>query len=360
MGIPKVTRCKRCVMPDTRPDSHFVDGVCSACIEYDRREQIDWDARRKELESILSEAKKVGAPYDAVVPVSGGKDSTYQTITLLEMGARVLCVHAMTDLPSDTGLQNLGNLCNYADVISWAPKIKARQRLVRAGLEIIGDMSYPEHLAIWAIPTRIAVSMKIPLVIWGEQPQREYAAPEAMPIPQRLNAAWVEEFGGLLGLRLDDLVGYEGLTEHDLEPYRFPSDADMEASGTRGFWLGEFLPWDGWKNAFIAQQFGFKTRELPVEQSLANYENLDNHVTVLRDWLRYEKYGYGRATDIASNHIRRGRLTRDEALKLIERAEVFPKTSLGMPIEDVLAYFDLTVDEFKEYCAQWRNDEIFQ
>ena len=352
------SRCRICIYPDSRPDCHFVDGVCSGCRSYAERAKINWYERKAELVRMLAKAKKRCSQYDVVVPVSGGKDSTYQVLTLLEMGARVLAVNAGTDYLSDIGRRNLDNLKRFCDVVEWTPNIEVRKKLVRIGLRQVGDPSYPEHCAIWAIPTRIACLMRIPLVVWGEQPQREYASPEGVPPATRLDAEWVAQFGGMLGLRLSDCIGMEGLTATDLEVFKFPTEAEFAIGDIEGIWLGDYMPWDGWHNAFIAQQYGFEVLPHPVETSLANYENVDNHLTVLRDYMRTLKYGYTRAVDIACNHIRRGRLTREQALKLCERADVFPQTSLGKPIAEVLAYFGLTVEEFKAECAKWAAPEV--
>jgi hypothetical protein len=147
----------------------------------------------------------------------------------------------------------------------------------------------------------------------------------------------------------------EGLTGRDLDVFRFPKAVELDQSGVQGIWLGDYLDWDGWKNGFIAQQYGFHVQDRPVETSLANYENLDNHVTVLRDWLRFLKYGYTRATDIACNHIRRGRLSRDEALRLCALKTEEPVTSLGKPIEEVLDYIGIKPHEWREECARWAS-----
>ena len=68
--------CKKCVMPDTKPDLYFdEEGVCSACKFYDDRQSIDWSQRKLELEKILKNYRDVeGKNWDCIVPVSGGKD----------------------------------------------------------------------------------------------------------------------------------------------------------------------------------------------------------------------------------------------------------------------------------------------
>ena len=66
--------CARCVMPHTKPHLQFSDdGVCDACRLYEERGEINWDARKKELEGILDKYRsKDGSNWDCVVPVSGG------------------------------------------------------------------------------------------------------------------------------------------------------------------------------------------------------------------------------------------------------------------------------------------------
>jgi hypothetical protein len=273
-------------MPNTRPDAHFVDGVCSGCCSYAERQTIDWEARHGALLDMIAEAKKAHAPWDVVVPVSGGKDSTYQVIRLKELGARVLAVNGGTEMLSDIGRRNLDNLKRYCDVLEWTPNVEVRKKLVRIGLYRVGDLSWSEHCTIWGTPTRTAAAFGIPYVVWGEQPQREYSNPANCIPATNLDGRWVAEYGGLLGLRIDDLIGEDGLTADDLEVYRFPSAKTLDAAGVKGIWLGDYENWDGWRNAFIAQQYGFETLPHSVEQSLANYENLDNLVTVLRVWSR--------------------------------------------------------------------------
>ena len=80
------------------------------------------------------------------------------------------------------------------------------------------------------------------------------------------------------------------------------------------------MPWDGLSNALIAQANGFRTYDELVEGSMVNYENLDNHQTGIHDYFKFLKFGFGRATDLACLHIRRGRLTREDGLEVVKHA----------------------------------------
>ena len=93
-----MNRCRLCVMPDTRPDTPFINGVCSACITYANRLKVDWAALERLLLELLDRHHG-----ECIVPSSGGKDSTYQAVTLKAMGADVLVVTARTCQLTDIG-----------------------------------------------------------------------------------------------------------------------------------------------------------------------------------------------------------------------------------------------------------------
>ncbi|MCZ7660922.1 MAG: hypothetical protein M5U07_25290 [Xanthobacteraceae bacterium] len=98
-----------------------------------------------------------------------------------------------------------------------------------------------------------------------------------------------------------------------------------------------------------------------VEGSLAAYENLDNYQTGIHDYFKYLKFGFGRATDIANNHIRRGRLSRADAVALVKRHDgKFPWTYLGRPIAEILREIDMTLDEFQAICDRFTNKALFR
>lgn len=359
-----LTYCKRCVMPDTKPDLYLDgDGICNACRSYEQRKDIEWDRRHLELMRVIDKFRsKDGKNWDCIVPVSGGKDSTYQVIRVLQLGLNPLCVTATTCDLSAIGRKNIENLkCLGVDLIEVSPNPVVRAKLNRIGLTQVGDISWPEHVGIFTIPVRAAVQFNVPLIVWGENSQNEYGGPASAADNSVLTRRWLEEFGGLLGLRVADLIGYEGLESKHLVNYTYPSDEDLARVGVTGLFLGYYLPWDGLSNALIAQANGFTTYHKAVEGSMVNYENLDNHQTGIHDYFKFLKFGFGRATDLACLHIRRGRLSRQDGLDAVKRLDgKFPWEYLGKSLEEILRPLEMTVQEFISICDKFTNKKIFK
>lgn len=355
--------CKRCVMPGTKPDLYIDEqGICSACRSYESRKTVNWDARREEIITIFDKYRsKNGTKWDCIVPVSGGKDSHYQVIRMLQFGLNPLCVTATTCDLSEIGRKNIENIKNLGvDYIEFSPNKKVRRKLNRVGLTQVGDISWPEHVGIFTIPVRAAVEFEVPLIIWGENSQNEYGGPAAAGTNNVLTRRWLEEFGGLLGLRVSDLVGLEGIEQCHLIPYSYPTDEELQRVSVTGIFLGYYIPWDGYSNALIAQAHGFSTLSTTVEGSIVNYENLDNYQTGIHDYFKYLKFGFGRATDIACLHLRRGRITRQDALELVMKHDGnFPWSYLGKPLEKILEPLDLTINEFVKICDRFTNKKLF-
>lgn len=359
-----LTYCKTCVMPDSKPDLLLdEEGVCNACRSFERRKQVDWPGRYEELLRVLERYRhRDGSNWDCIVPVSGGKDSTYQVVRMLQLGLNPLCVTATTCDLSQLGRENIQNLKRLGvDYVEISPNPIIRAKLNRIGLTQVGDISWPEHVAIFTIPVRAAVQFNVPLIVWGENSQNEYGGPASAAENNTLNRRWLEEFGGLLGMRVSDLAGQAGIEAKHLINYTYPSDEDLARVGVTGLFLGHYIPWDGLANTLIAQANGFQSYGKVVEGSMVNYENLDNHQTGIHDYFKFLKFGFGRATDLACLHIRRGRLTRTDGLEAVRRLDGrFPWHYLGKPLEDILRPLEMSVDDFIRTCDKYTNKKIFK
>lgn len=329
-------RCTRCCMPNTRPDTPHIDGVCSACLTYEHRPQINWVERRDKLRELLDRHRN-----RVIVPSSGGKDSTAQVIQMLELGADVTVVTARTCHLTRIGRANIDNLARYARTIEVVPNMTIRATLNRIGLQRVGDISWPEHASIFTVPFRVATQTGHTLIMYGENPQAEYGGPIGSEQAVQMSRRWVTEFGGFLGLRPDDFIGEAGITESDMADYQPPPQTYIEAH-----FLGMYIPWDSRANLDIAITHGIQA----VTPSPANWwkgENMDNAQTGVHDHFMWLKYGFGRGCQQISVDVRAGRISRDHALAWVEEFDHLPpSTYMGVPLGEVLGQIRLGRNDF--------------
>ena len=359
-------RCKTCVMPNTRPDTPFIDGECSACISYRKRAIIDWSAREKALLQLLDENHG-----ECIVASSGGKDSHYIGLKLLELGAHVTCVTATTCQLTPIGRENIDNLARYVPTLEYTPNRRVRAILNRLGLQLVGDISWPEHVSIFTTPFRMAEALGRHLIFYGENPQEAYGGPQGTDAAFELTARWRSEFGGFLGLRPSDLVGQEGITERDMADYEMPKMSQewseqphyepgmgygiiqISKPKVKAYFLGQFYPWDSWRNADVASEHGFRYRS-PGPMCWWPFENQDNYQTGIHDYLMFRKFGYGRGCAQISVDVRAGKVTRERALAWVEKCDgLLPDPYCSEPLSAVLDHIGMPLAEFNEVVRRF-------
>jgi len=356
--------CSNCLYPETKPDLFFDEnGICTACqAANEKKTTIDWVAQEKAFVNIINTFKKgddeIG--YDCLVPVSGGKDSTYQVYMAKKYGLNPLAVCFETTYVTEMGQKNIDNITKMGvDLIHFRKNHPVYKKMVIESFKRIGDEMWPNHIGIFTIPVMVAVQFNIPLIIWGENPQSEYGGPiEASRVPV-LDRSWLEEFGGLLGNRIQDMVGVDGITKKELTPYFYPSDEDIQKVGVKGIFLGQYFFWDARKQLeLILKETDFIIKDDgPIEGTYTNYENLDERLVGLHDYLKYVKYGFGRATDHACLDIRNNRINRKEGKNLVLAYDgKYPFYAIKSFIE----YSGMTKEEIDEIIDSFTNPMLFK
>ena len=351
--------CSKCVMPNTKPDLHFdEDGICDACnSQSNKNKDIDWDAREKEFLGIVKKYK-THKDYDCAIGVSGGKDSTFQVLKILELGLNPLCICFEPTIPTKIGKKNLENLNNLGvDLIHIKRNPVVYKKLAREAFKRTGDNEWQNHLGIFTTVPKFAVNFNVPLIIWGESPQIEYGGPASSKTRNTLDRQWLEEFGGLLGNRISDMVGVDGLTQKDLALYTYSSDEDINRVGVTGLFLGYYFKWDLREVLKKSQAHGFQIADRAIETTYENFENLDCYSNHLHDYLKYVKYGFGRATDNACLDVRLGYIDREEAVRLVNKYDGRLPTK---SIKKYLKYTGFTQEEFDKIVDSYTNKRIFE
>ena len=360
----KIIYCTECLYPNTKPHLFFDDkGVCSACNSFKSRSKIDWQDREKQFQKFVDNLKKnTDNKYHCLIPVSGGKDSTYQVIKILESGLNPLCVTASTCSLTELGRENIKNLQSLGvDHIEFTSNPKIRKKINKIALETVGDISWPEHNMIFTVPIHVALQNDINTIIWGENVQFEYGGPSNEAEKNHLDHNWLQEFGGLNGLRVSDFVGLEGIQEKDLLYYKFPDPDLLTKKKIIGIYLGYYFPWDSIKNKEISQKNGLKTWHSNLEGAIFDCENLDNYQAGIHEYFCFLKFGFARATTQANMMIRRKKISRKDALKLVTENEgKFPLTYMEKKTQEILSDIGISMDKFIEICDKFTNRKIFK
>lgn len=355
--------CKRCVMPDTRPDQYLNEkGVCNACISFDLLNKIDWKKREAALRQILIDKNLDKNKWNCVVPGSGGKDSTYQIIRAKELGLNPVFVTASTCDLSEVGRRNLENIKRIGfDVIEISNNKKVRSKINKIGLELLGDISWPEHVSIFTSPVKFALAYDIPLIMWGENPQQEYGGPDEALNNSILDQKWMEEFGGLIGFRVSDLIENYNFKKHELEIYNYPDEKILNNKSIHGIFLGYYERWDSLRNFEISKNNGFQSYEEDLEGCYFNFEKIDNYQHGIHDYFKFLKFGFARATDQLSYMIRRNKISRADSINIIKKIEgKYPKSYMGKSLNKILSKIGITEKEFSKICDNFTNKSIFK
>lgn len=319
-------RCSRCTLPETHETIVFdTEGVCNICRNHEyKKEKIDWEARKKELLALAALYRGKGR-YDCIIPFSGGKDSTFT----LWYAVRKLKLRPLV-VSFDHGFYRPGTLQNNerterklgVDFLKMRSDWKTVRHLMCEALKRKGDFDWHAHAGSFAYPMQVAAAFQVPFVLWGE-PSGEYTAYYSYADKEEVDERRFHRLVNL-GISAEDMAGFlKGkVTLRDLEPYKYPPLTDLRTLGVRSVCLGSYIPWDVRQNyEVIRRELGWQGARVEGVPPEYPYEKVEYQLQGPRDYLKFIKRGYARTTHLTSIDIRNGRLTREEAKKLIEKYE---------------------------------------
>jgi N-acetyl sugar amidotransferase len=349
--------CRLCILPDTRPNLALnAQGVCNACEAHATKRSIDWRAREQAFGDVVAHARSRSDGYDCLIPVSGGKDSTWQVVKCLEHGLNPLTVTWAPPGRTQIGARNLANLVRLGvDHIDYRINPQVEKRFTYEALCRFGSTAIPMHMAIFNIPTSIAVRFHIPLIVWGENSAFEYGGREEERTGFKLDGKWLQRYGVTHGTTARDWVS-EALPERVLTPYFGPSAEQLVAADISAVFLGYYFEWDPEKTRRIAAAHGFSADARGARTGLYDYADIDDDFISVHHWLKWYKFGFTRLHDNLSLEIRNDRLSRAEAVEIARRVG---EQQPVQDIEELCAFLEISVDHFFEVCERFRNPQIW-
>lgn len=327
--------CVRCCLPETVEGIKFDDrGICNGCNSSEEKMHINWEQRDKDLRQKLEHFKVLckDRAYDCIVPISGGKDSFFQTYILThKYGMRPLAVTFNHNWYSDVGRRNLNRLLETFDVdhIMYTPKRSLVNRLAGKSVGLIGDPCWHCHAGVGAFTLQVAVKFQIPLIVWGESTAEDGCRGSYYESTKK--DVFNEEYFLKISAKENVYAMVdEKIKARELEMFHHPTAEEYRAAGIHGLHLGDYMFWDEERQVeFIVERFGWE--EDTVEGTYKHYKSVECRMPGLHDYTKFIKRGFGRATDHAVKDVRAGILTREEGFEIISKID--PKRP------DIMDYF---------------------
>ena len=261
--------------------------------------------------------------YDCVIAVSGGKDSYFQTHYLKNiLKLNPLLVTYDGNNWTDVGWRNMKNMKDVfkCDHIIIRPSTETLVKLNRLGFLVMGDMNWHAHVGIMTVPMSIASKYKIPFVFYGEHGYLDISGQFSLEdFPEVTYRDRLEHFAR--GYEWNFFVGIDGITEKDMEIWKYPSDEEIFELNLRGLFLGNYIFWEANQHIkLVVEKYKFEISKKSFDRTYRTMSNLDDmHENGVHDYLKFIKFGYGRATDHACKDIRSGILTREKAIELVKK-----------------------------------------
>jgi N-acetyl sugar amidotransferase len=349
--------CKNCLLPNTRPNLIIEsDGICSACNNFSVKKKIDWKKREKEFIKIVKKIKNKKLRYDCIIPVSGGKDSTWQTIKCLEYGLNPLTVTWRSPQRTKIGQLNLDNLISLGvDHIDWTVNPDIEKKLTLESFKKYGSVAIPMHLAMFNIPTLVASHFKIPYVIWGENSAVEYGNLKQKENQKILDKKWFKNYGVTNNTTASDWVS-KNLSKKKMSSYFDYKSYAKDNYYAESIFLGYFFEWDPQKTYKISKKFGFKA-ENSARTGYYKFADIDDYFISIHHWMKWYKFGFTRLFDNLSLEIRNKRISKKKALKIIKA------DGLKAPMNDInkfCKYCNISKKKFFNIAENFRNKDIWK
>lgn len=379
-GLPAEVRfCKNCVMSNQRPAStvefkHTIDsrkktlaldseGICDACHVARQKELIDWKSREGDLLRLLDTYRSSDNSYDCIVPGSGGKDSAYQAHVLkYKYGMNPLTITWPPILYTEYGYQNWKNWIDVGgfDNLSFTRNGRVMKLLTRLSIENLFHPFQTFILGQKNLGPRLAAKLGIPLVFYGEN-EAEYGNPIA-DSSSSLRDKSFHTFSHLDDMYLGGLSITELMDRHDVKLSDLmcflPAPAEeLSRVDVQVHYLGYYLKWTPQEVYYYAvENCGFKARPFRTQGTYSKYNSIDDKIDDLHYYTTFIKFGIGRATYDASQEIRNGHITREEAVALVNRFDgEFPDRYF----REVMDYIEMDPQHFSELADRFRSPHLW-
>jgi N-acetyl sugar amidotransferase len=338
--------CTRCIMDSSDPDIYFDEkGICNHCHLYDDLIQNHIPSGEKakaELNALVAKIKKdgEGKPYDSIIGLSGGVDSSYVAWLVKDLGLRPLAVHLDNGWNSELAVMNVENIVNklgldlYTIVIDWDEFRDLQLAYLRAS---VIDLEATSDHAIVATMFKLAHKNKIKYIINGTNVATECILPHAWYYKYKTDSFNLldiyKKFGSNRKLKTYPLLPFYKMMYYtfflNLKWVSILNYVDYNKSSAIELITNKL----GWKN------YGGKHHESIITKFYQAY-------------ILPQKTGFDKRRAHLSNLVCSGQLTRMQALEEMKLEVYKSKSELESEKEYVIKKLGISMEQFNEILSQ--------
>lgn len=303
------TTCKNCLLDSDIPGVEIQDnGICNYCNNFQPFKPIG----EKPLIHIFEKAKKRHRKYDALVPLSGGKDSTYVLLLAVKKyGLNVLTYTFDNGFMSDLAKENIETSAKKCDVdhIWVRPSEGLIKELYRTALLESGEICGICGLGIEHSMLKLSEAWRIPMIILGHSPTESNSSTSEHIYDQKRVKYILNQNKDITRQMLNKFLLYPNLN--------FVKSFFHTKTGRFGKKVNILyyidLPSDGEIGEIIKKEMDWK------EPEDAEYtRHFDCLAEPFTNYIREERFGISRRIPQLSNMIRNSEISREEALEVVE------------------------------------------
>jgi len=311
-------QCIQCLDDIKHPMGQVIDdnGLCTGCLTHKEKDVIDWDKKWRILEEKCQNViKRNKVNYDCIIPLNADAEDYYVVETVLKLNLKPLLVYVNSYFGTDLSWHNLHNLETHfdLDMVTFNPNILDYKEAVRTSLRKFNSIYWPYQAIKTAYPVRLALDMKIPLILWGGFQATEQTGKFSHHDMVEMSG-WGRVQHDLFCVDEEDFFGTGAqISERNQFHYIYPPI--KQAKKVKGIYLSNYMRWDPWSQNHSMVKYGFKP-----ENSIYTFDQFERSGSSvyygLHDLLRFEKFGYKKVRDHLSREIRFKRISRADSVKL--------------------------------------------
>mgnify|MGYP000616120877 CR=1 FL=1 len=314
--MKEVIQCSQCLDDLNHPLGQVIDssGLCTGCITHKEKDLIGWGKRWSELEKKCTEILKKGGndAHDCIIPLNADAEDYYVVELALKLNLRPLLLYVNNYFGTDLSWKNLHTLETHfdLDLITFNPNINTYKEAVRTSLRKFNSIYWPYQAIKTAYPVRLALDMKIPLILWGGLQATEQVGKFSHNDEVEMSG-WSRNQHDLFATDEVDFFG-TGAQISNSEQFHYTYPDLKQANKIKGIYLSNYVRWDPWKQNHDMVKYGFTPEN--SKYTFDQYERSGSSVFYsFHDLLRFEKYGYCKVRDQLSREIRHGRILKHNA-----------------------------------------------